>query len=179
MIREVDLVSYLPPFMAEFREIDIALKAEDPEFLLLWKAADKVLKNEFIETADEYGIERFERMLDILPSPEDTLESRRARVQSQWVNVLPYTARMLLQKLQIVCRSTDFELRNDFEKGYTLILYTNLEQFGSVGEAENILNTMVPCNIRTVSRNRIRAGAGGYCYFTGVVSFAEIVTISD
>lgn len=179
MIREIDLVSYLPPFMAGFKEIVITLEAENPEFLLVWRAADQVLKNEFIEMADEYGISRFEKMLGILPSREDTLESRRARVRSQWINVLPYTVRMLLQKLQIVCGSTDFVLKNDFEKGYTLLLYTNLEQFGSVEEVENILGTMVPCNIRTVSRNRIGAYAGGYCYFTGVVSFAEIVTISD
>ncbi len=179
MIREVDLVSFLPPFMAEFKEIGIALETENPEFLLVWKAADQVLKNEFIETADEYGIARFEKMLDILPSREDTLESRRARVRSQWIKVLPYTVRMLLQKLRIVCGNTDFVLKNDFEKGYTLVLYTNLEQFGSVEEAENVLGTMVPCNIKTVSRNRIGADAGGHCYFTGVVSFAEIVTISD
>lgn len=179
MIREVDLVSYLPPFMAEFKEICTTLEAENPEFQMVWKASDQVLKNEFIETADEYGISRFEKMLGIFPSRGDTLEIRRERVRSQWINVLPYTVRMLLQKLQIVCGSTDFVLKNDFDKGYTLILYTNLEQFGSVEEVENILSTMVPCNIMIVSRNRIGADVGGYCYFTGVVSFAEIVTISD
>lgn len=179
MIREIDLVSYLPPFIAGFKEISATLEAENPEFLLVWRAADQVLKNEFIETSDEYGISRFEKMLNILPSWEDTLESRRARVRSQWINVLPYTVRMLLQKLQIICGSTDFVLKTDFEKSYTLILQTNLEQFGSVEEVENTLGTMVPCNIRTVSRNSIRAYAGGYAYFTGVVSFAEIVTISD
>ena len=55
MIREVDLVSYLPPFMAEFKEIMATLEAENPEFVLVWEAADRVLQNEFIETSDEYG----------------------------------------------------------------------------------------------------------------------------
>ena len=122
MIREIDLVSYLPPFIAGFKEISATLEAENPEFLLVWRAADQVLKNEFIETSDEYGISRFEKMLNILPSWEDTLESRRAKVRSQWINVLPYTVRMLLQKLQIICGSTDFVLKTDFEKSYTLIL---------------------------------------------------------
>ena len=49
--REVDLLSYLPPFMAEFKEIAVTLDAENPEFVLVWKAADRVLQNEFIETA--------------------------------------------------------------------------------------------------------------------------------
>ena len=54
MIREIDLVSYLPPFIAGFKEISATLEAENPEFLLVWRAADQVLKNEFIETSDEY-----------------------------------------------------------------------------------------------------------------------------
>lgn len=62
MIREVDLVSYLPPFIAEYKETNITLTAENPEFVLVWNATDKTLKNEFIATADEYGISRFEKI---------------------------------------------------------------------------------------------------------------------
>ena len=51
MIREVDLVSMLPPFLAEYRELRAALEAENPEFVLVWRAADRVLRNEFIATA--------------------------------------------------------------------------------------------------------------------------------
>ena len=82
MIREVDLVSYLPPYLQEYNQETVAaLEAENPEFRLIWEASDRVLYNEFIATADEYGISRFEKILNILPSKEDTLESRRARVQ--------------------------------------------------------------------------------------------------
>ena len=79
MIREVDLVSYLPPFIAEYEETNTTLTAENPEFVLVWKAADRTLKNEFIETADEYGISRFEKLLRLCPSQKDTLEERRKR----------------------------------------------------------------------------------------------------
>ena len=103
MIREVDLVSYLPPFIAEYKETNITLEAENPEFVLVWKAADRVLYNEFIATADEYGISRFEKILNILPSRDDTLESRRIRVQARWFMNLPYTWRMLIQKLASMC----------------------------------------------------------------------------
>lgn len=34
MIREVDLVSYLPPFMQSYKEPVAALEAENPEFSL-------------------------------------------------------------------------------------------------------------------------------------------------
>lgn len=56
MNRQVDLLSYLPPFLQEFKENRETLNAENPEFILVWNGADRVLKNEFIETADEYGI---------------------------------------------------------------------------------------------------------------------------
>ena len=60
MIRDVDLVDYyLPTFMQKYNEPVAALKAEEPEFLLVWKAADRVLYNHFISTADDYGISRF------------------------------------------------------------------------------------------------------------------------
>ena len=95
MIREVDLVSYLPPFLAGYRELREALAAENPEFALAWDAADRALRNEFIDTADEYGIARFEGMLGILSSRGDALEDRRARVRSRWFTALPYTYRML------------------------------------------------------------------------------------
>ena len=96
MIRQVDLVSYLPPFMKAYKEPVAALDAENPEFYLMWSAVDRVLRNRFIETADEYGLSRYEKMLGIYPSAEDTLESRRSRVRSKWFNKIPYTMKTLL-----------------------------------------------------------------------------------
>ena len=71
MIREVDLVSYLPPFMQSYKEPVAALEAENPEFSLMWSATDRCLRNRFISTADEYGISRFEKMLKIYPTAKD------------------------------------------------------------------------------------------------------------
>ena len=95
MIREVDLVSYLPPFLGKYKEIREALMAENPEFRLVWEAADRVQRNGFIATADEFGISRFESMLGILPSREDSLEVRRARVLLKFNTKNKYTIRML------------------------------------------------------------------------------------
>ena len=107
MIREVDLVSYLPEFMQSYTEPVAALEGENPEFDIMWKAVDRVLCNRFIATADEYGISRFEKMLGIHPANEDTLESRRSRVHSKWFNRIPYTWKTLLQKLIVLCSDTD------------------------------------------------------------------------
>ena len=77
MIRDVNLVQYLPPYMQEYKEPVETLKAENPEFTLEWKAADKVFRNRFISTADEDGIIHYEKILGIRPDINDSLESRR------------------------------------------------------------------------------------------------------
>lgn len=179
MIREVDLVSYLPPFMQPYQEPAAALKAENPEFQIIWEATDRVLKNRFISTADEYGITRFEKLLGIYPSTEDTLESRRSRVQSKWFNKIPYTIRVLLQRLTALCGDTDFSLEGNFGSGYILSLDTSLEEFGKIRELEELLGSLLPCNIVAVANNIIRFETAGKEYFAGTANLSECITISN
>lgn len=180
MIRDVDFVDYyLPPFMQKYKEPVAAMKAEEPEFQIVWKAVDRILYNHFISTADEYGISRFEKMLGIYPSSEDTLESRRSRVQSKWFNTVPYTMKVLLQKLTVLCGHTDFTLTNNFKEGYTLSLVTDLELFGQVEELEYIINTMIPENIVVVSQNSIPCNIKGAVLFGGGVCFVNQFTITN
>lgn len=179
MIREVDLVSYLPQFMQTYKEPVAALDAENPEFDIVWSAADRVLKNRFISTADEYGISRFEKMLGIYPSEEDTLESRRSRVQSKWFNTMPYTMRTLLSKLTVLCGDSDFTLTHNFDVGYTLTIQTNLEKYGQVEELESILSSMLPENIVVDSLNVIPWETEGFLYMGGGLCFVNMLTLTN
>lgn len=179
MIREADLVDYLPPFMQTYKEPAAALEAEQPEFQLVWEAADKILYNRFISTADEYGISRFEKILGIYPSGEDTIESRRFRVQSRWFTKIPYTWRVLLEKLLVLCGDTDFVLANNFKEGYTLTLATGLEMYGQVEELEYIINTIIPENIVVDSKNSIPCSIKGAVFFGGGVCFINSFTVTN
>lgn len=179
MIREVDLVSYLPPFMQNYKEPVAALEAENPEFSLMWSATDRCLRNRFISTADEYGISRFEKMLKIYPTADDTLESRRSRVQSKWFNTIPYTWKVLLQKLLVLCGDSDFEVTGDFKTGYTLYIDTDLELYGQVEELENIINTMIPENLVVVSKNSIPCNIKGAVLFGGGIVQTEMLNITN
>lgn len=179
MIREVDLVSYLPPFMQSYKEPVAALEAENPEFSLMWSATDRCLRNRFISTADEYGISRFEKMLKIYPTADDTLESRRSRVQSKWFNTIPYTWKVLLQKLLVLCGDSDFEVTGDFKTGYILYIDTDLELYGQVEELENIINTMIPENLVVVSKNSIPCSIKGAVLFGGGICFINEFIITN
>lgn len=178
MIREVDLVSYLPPFMADFKEVAVTLEAENPEFKIIWDAANQVLYNEFIATADEYGISRFEAILKILPSKEDTLESRRARVQARWFNAIPYTIKALISKLIALCGDNNFTITKQFDF-YRLELETHLELYGQVDELEYIINTMLPCNIVVISDNKIICDVKGLAAFAGGICITEHFFITN
>lgn len=178
MIREVDLVSYLPPFLAEFKETAVTLEAENPEFKIVWNAANQVLYNEFIATADEYGISRFEAILKIFPSQRDTLESRRARVQVRWFNAVPYTMKNLISKLIALCGDNNFVITKQFDF-YKLNLETHLELYGQIDELEHIINTMLPCNIVVVSDNKIICDVKGLAAFTGGVCITEHFFITN
>ena len=179
MMREVNLTSYLPLFMQKYQEPMAALEAENDEFNIIWNATEKVLYNRFIATADEDGISRYEKLLGILPSLEDNLESRRLKIQLKWFGGLPYTVRVLLQKMIILCGNTDFSLTDNFTKGYTLTIKTNLEEFGKVRELEDIFTKIIPLNIVIESNNEIAIEADGSNYIAGGISYGEIITISN
>lgn len=176
--RDVDLVSYLPPFLAEFKEISVALEAENPEFVLVWKAAERVLQNEFIESADEYGISRFEKILNILPSTDDTLESRRARVQGRWFNTIPYAMKIFIAKLVALCGDSDFTITKEYQN-YRIEILTNLELFGQVEELERIIDSMIPCNMIVISVNEIPCDAAGFAFIAGGVCSVEYFFITN
>lgn len=166
--QETDLVSYLPSFMAEYKEINEALTAENPEFRAVWNAAEGVLCNEFISTADSYGISRFEKMMGLTPSEEDTLESRRARVMSKWLSKLPYTMKMLINKLFILCGGDDFKVSKSFDS-YVIRVTTHLRLYSQILELRELLERMIPANMTILSFNCIAVPAEGSAkIYTGV-----------
>lgn len=179
MTREIDLVSYLPPFLAEFKEIAVALEAENPEFVLVWNAAERVLKNEFIETADEYGISRFEKLLHIFPSTEDTLESRRARVQIRWFSSIPYTWRVFVGRLIAICGENNFTLTKHFIDRYLVELEVSFELYGQIEELERLIETMFPCNIALEARNSIPCVAEGFSILGGGICSVHTFFITN
>lgn len=165
----VDLVGYLPPYLAKYEDISQTLSAEEPEFVLLWNAAEQVLKNEFISTADEYGISRFEKLLGIFPSSEDTLESRRSKVQTRWISTTPYTMRAFLQKLIALCGKSNFRVTKYYME-YLVDVEISVTLYGQVLELEKLIDMMFPCNIVIRTRNSNEISAGGNVLVGGSVA---------
>ena len=100
MIRDVNLLEYLPPFVQEYVEMQQIMQAENPDVQKLEDETEIIKNNQFIQSCNLTGIRKFEELLKIIPSNVDTLESRRSRVLTRWNDVVPYTKQTLQQKLK-------------------------------------------------------------------------------
>lgn len=104
------------------------------------------MNNAFIEDCDEYGIQKYENLLGITPSTEDTLNSRKLRVLLRWNDYIPYTYRVLVNKLNALCGVNNYTITGDHSE-YYLHFETKLELFGQVKELEELFERVLPDNI--------------------------------
>ena len=77
---------------------------EQREFDRLNTAVDEVLDTQFVSTAGERGIARYEKIFGITPMDTDTLDERRFRVLAKINAQLPFSIRRLRQQLSTVRR---------------------------------------------------------------------------
>lgn len=174
-MRDVNLIEYLPQFLREYREFKEIANAENVEISALYSAAERILNNSFIDTADEYGIARLEKLLNIYPSDKDTLESRRARVKSRWFTELPYTLKAFLTRLYTLSDFGYIKVDTDFPH-YKIRITTDFEQFGETEELERIVSLMMPCNIISELHNTITITSQKKNYVGGIIkSVTQIV----
>lgn len=147
MAKEIDLLSYWMPILRQLKEFKEIAKAEEPELRYLLEAIDRTLNNMFIETADEYGIKRFEDMMGIYPEAGATLETRRFNVLVKWNDKVPYTDKELYNRLFSLCGSADkFSIIEHYEE-YALEIITHLGVAGSFDTVTSLLQEMLPCNL--------------------------------
>lgn len=172
-------ITYLPDFLKQFFEFQEIGKAVDITINLFDKALKEVLDNAFIVTCNEYGIRKYEELLKITPSADDTIESRRSRVLLRWNNHIPYTYRVLVRKLNTLCGVNNYTIDGN-QKDYHLVFRTYIELFGQVKELEDMLERILPENMYYESINTLNCEASGNALIaTGIVNVAMLVLSND
>ena len=73
----IDILDYLPDIIKDVTEYQEIANAENPTINTLWENHRKTFNNQFINTLDEQGCARWEKMLDITPKGTATVEDRR------------------------------------------------------------------------------------------------------
>ena len=143
MIKIMDL---WPPIMQELKEFQKIAEIEESLFEQLEQAIEDLVNDQFIQTATEKGIARREKMLKISPFADDTLETRRFRVQGLWADKLPYTYRVLVERLDSLCGPDGYVMELNAGE-YSLSIKIELTKRRMFDEVVRITRQMVPANI--------------------------------
>ena len=148
------LLDFMPDYYREIQEMNDILRAEDALFLILRNEFETGKANQFIKTADSEGLAIFESILGIVPVADESVESRRSRVLSRWINITPYTHNSLVRRLASLQGNYNFDINYELD-AYRLFIRTNLELPGQVDELDYALVEMIPANLELMSRNEI------------------------
>lgn len=104
------LIELLPAHLQGFCEYQAAMSTEQKELDSIFKQADHLLSDMFIDTATLAGIEHREKMYGIVPPVGATLEARRLDVKAKESRTLPYTVSQYREMLAAMCGDENFKI---------------------------------------------------------------------
>jgi hypothetical protein len=133
------------------------MNAENPEFQKVFDTSEVLIDDLFITTATIEGLKRYENILSVKPSDQDTVETRRLRIISRWNDRIPYTWNALKEKLDMFCGVDNYtlDLQNEI---YTLNFEVHLGSYGAVDELFSMLQQMLPVNMIFIIDNVLLGG---------------------
>ena len=143
---ERKLINYIPYVVRDYDAFKGIMESEQPEFERVWNCADDLLDNQFISTAGNIGLARWEKILAINPKETDTLEDRRFRILTRINEELPYTFSQLRNILETICGADNYYI--DMVEGtYLLIVKIGLSAQNNFNDVQALLNRVVPQNM--------------------------------
>lgn len=127
------------PDIAKIYEINDKQEAE------LEEASDTLEKNIFLDTMNLEMIKQWEEMLKIIPQDNDTVQDRRFRVKSKVMERLPYSVRILRNKLETLCpQGYHMEISDNRTSVTVKLALTSKKMMREVG---NLLEEILPLNM--------------------------------
>jgi hypothetical protein len=77
------MMQYLPPYYQESRVMRAIAEAQGTEVASLWATLDDILKQFYVETATEWGLDLWEKMLGLTNYAGKPIDQRRSRIISK------------------------------------------------------------------------------------------------
>lgn len=140
-------MDYLPEVVGRTADFQVIMdKAEQPEIDGAWAETVRVLNNGFIESADEYGVSRWEGILRIVPRATEGLADRKFRILTRINEHLPYTLRTLHHMLATLCGADGYSIslnHGDYEIRVRIGLFVK----NQYEEAKALLERVLPANL--------------------------------
>ena len=144
MLDRKKLIEYLPDFMQKISEIKELMRVTNMESDKIYPLIGKSLDEAFIEDCSEYGIRKYESCLHIISDESESLETRKLRVLMRWNNFMPYTYKILINKLNMLCGVNNYDITADLENyNIDLTVYYVVDE----SELTALLENIPPLNI--------------------------------
>ena len=111
--RVVNIKEYWAAVVGDSLEFTAIADAENPEFNYLWEKIYGLVDEYFVKSATEYGVSRMEKILNIFPSVNETLQERKDRIIWKLNLRLPYTMRFLKNFLTAMVGEENRQVEHD------------------------------------------------------------------
>ena len=125
----------------KIKEFEVIGAIEDNELTTVSSAITQLIDDQFIQSATEKGIVRREKLLNITPYADDTLESRRFRISSRW------DSSDLTTRLNQLCGENGYTMTIEHDS-YSLTIRVELTVSRMEAEVMDISRKMAPANMR-------------------------------
>ncbi len=170
------LIDYLPPILQEISEFRAINSANEPEIKAAWDALARIMANQFIDTADEIGVAKWEKQLKIYPKGTDTMDARKLRIKALWNRELPYTLTWLKKWLTGICGADGHEENIEDYIIDVWLDYNALPQANELArEILEMLGNVAPQNMLT--RLTAALQSSGYLAHGALTEMSRVVDI--
>ena len=154
--REVCPHNSLPEMLKPIQDLKALCNQYGVELERLYSNILEMLDDQFIITASESVVSKWEERLQIVPKATDTIEERRFRVLTKINDKPPYTFKYVENKLAEFCGRDNFRLILDPEL-YALSVQLSADSISNTETISLWLKQLIPANLTfTVDRFRSR-----------------------
>lgn len=169
------LITFLPPEIAEVEEFKEITSTEDVELKSLNQGQQRILYENFIDTATEYGIKYLEKLFKIrADASTESLDFRKLRLKNRKMDKMPITHRALEQKLKVLFGEGNYKIgiRNN---EYILKIEVNTFDWNMFYEISDNFRYIIPCNM--ILKSTLAQKIGCKLYIGACTTIGEEITV--
>lgn len=142
----IDTIRYFPQHIADIEEFKRIAKVYDEKLQLVWKNLDQIQTNRHFDRMNEEECSRWEQMLKINLTGEETLGDRRRNLKGIWTSGLPYTEKKFKEVLDAMVGDDYYKLDiNSKEK--TMKVSLMLEVIAKDDYIYDLMRAMAPADM--------------------------------
>lgn len=174
-LENTNLINYYPQFLKNIKEFNVINDIENREIDYLKKNIQLILKEIIVNTAEDYGLDRYEKIYGISKTTTD-IEQRRQKILYKMNDRLPYSFNWLKRKLNGLVGEENYEIFIDYNK-YVLNIKINKKYLETAKLLKNGLREQIPANmILDIETNQTESCNS---YIGGIVRTGDFIEICE